>query len=97
MVFDIIHKIKYVIEFKEPVDYFDVILQKQIDMRLKFYGNENELTLINLDSYNERLSYSKFFHTYEKYFMLYNKKKSFFELINSPYKYEIIINIFQMF
>ena len=30
------HSLYFMIEFKNPVDYFDVILQKQIDLRLQF-------------------------------------------------------------
>ena len=79
---DIVHKLKYIIVFKEPVDYFNVILQKQIDLRLKFSGNE-------------RLYDSKFYHTYKEYFTSYNFQKSFLILKNSSDKCETIKYLYE--
>lgn len=56
MVFCVEHRIKFVIEFENPVDYFNVILQKQIDLRLKFDGNEKQIILFDFDFNNVRFN-----------------------------------------
>ena len=86
---NIVHKIKYVIEFKNPVDYFDVILQKQIDLRLEFDGNENCITILDFDSGNKRLRDTKFFSNYEDIFSNYDVigQISYFKLYEDPDKY----------
>jgi len=95
MVMDIIHKIKYVIEFKNPVDYFNVILQKQIDLRLKFNGDENCITILDFDPVNEkRLKDTKFILNYGDVFSNYNiiGQNSYYKLDNNPDKYNELKN-----
>jgi len=89
MVMDIVHKIKYVIEFKNPVDYFDVILKKQIDLRLKFDGNENCITIFDFDSMNKRLMDSKFYSKYGDIFSNFSVigEISYSKLYDNPDKY----------
>ena len=94
MVMDIVHKIKYVIEFKQPVDYFNVILQKQIDLRLKFDGNINIINVLDLDNGNERLYGTTYYSKYKSYFHNF-KIKSFLTLNDSPDKYKIINKIYK--
>lgn len=91
---DIVHKIRYIIEFKQPVDYFDVILQKQIDLRLKFEGNENRIIVLDLSDCNQSLSKSKYYSKYKSLFNNYNLRISHLELINSSDKYDIIKHIY---
>lgn len=93
---DYVHKIKYVIEFKEPVDYFDIILQKQIKLRLKFDGDEKHINLLEIEQYNERLYNSIYYQTYKNYFTSHDIHKSFLELNNSSNKCEIIQHIYNL-
>jgi len=92
MVMDIVHKIKYVIEFKNPVDYYNVILQKQIDLRLKFEGNENCITIFDFDSYNERLVDTIFFSKYKDIFSNNNiiGRISYLNFYDDPDRYLIL-------
>ena len=95
MVIDIVHKIKYVIKFKNPVDYFDVILKKQIDMRLKFDANENCITIFDYNSYNnERLRDTKFFSKYGDIFSNHYTfgQISYYKLYEDPDKYSQLKN-----
>ncbi len=89
MVMDIVHKIKYVIEFKQPVDYFNVILQKQIDLRQKFSGNENNIIILELDSSHKRLTETNFYSKFGKIFSNHNYfgRKSYLDLSNDSNKY----------
>lgn len=97
MVMDIVHKLKYVIEFKNQVDYFNVILQKQIDLRLKFDGNENCITIFNSDSNNNRFNNTYFFSTYRDVFTNYNvmRRISYFEFYDEPNRYIILKNEYE--
>jgi hypothetical protein len=97
MVMDIVHKIKYIIEFKNPVDYFDVILQKQIDLRLEFDGNENCITIFDFDSRNKRLRDTNFFSNYEDIFSNYNVigQTSYYKLYEDPDKYSKLKYIYE--
>ena len=46
---DIIHKTDYKIIFKEPVDYFSVVLQKQIDLHVKLDISEHYIIIKKLE------------------------------------------------
>lgn len=94
MVMDIVHKLKYVIEFKNPVDYFNVILQKQIDLRLKFDGNEECITIFDYDSDNKRFEDTKFFSKYKNVFNnnYFLGQCSYLQFYDNPDKYSILKN-----
>ncbi len=83
---DIQHRLKYVIEFENQVDYFNVILQKQIDTRLKFEGNENYIIVVDLNCDNKRLNDKTFFTKYKIHWM----ERLLYYYIN---KYEKLIYI----
>ncbi len=44
------HYLEYIIEFKNPVDLFDVIYQLKIQTRNNFEGNEKKITICRLHS-----------------------------------------------
>lgn len=88
------HKLKYVVEFKNPVDYFDVILQKQIDLRLKFEADVNSITVTDLGIDDKRLKNNTFFSKYEHTFRNHSLRKSFLELNNDPHKYSFAKKIY---
>lgn len=92
MVMNIVHKIKYVIEFKNPADYFNVILQKQIDLRLKFDDNVNCIIIFDSDPYNKRLENTNFFSNYKDSFSKYNiiGPKSYLNFYDNPNRYSIL-------
>lgn len=89
---EIEHKIKYVIEFKSPVDYYNVILQKQIDLKLKFEGNENCITIFNSNSYDDRLRDTAFFSKYKDAFLNYTilGQISYLNFYDDPDKYSML-------
>jgi hypothetical protein len=96
MVLDIVHKIVYEIQFNQPVDYFDVILQKQIDLRLKIKGNVKKIEVIELNNENEVFKKSTFYEKYKIIFEDYtNFRTSFLSLINNPEKYSIYKKIYE--
>lgn len=98
MVMDVVHRIRYVIKFKEPVDYFDVVLQKQIDTRFMCTDcSSTNITVIKLDSNDERLSNSEYMKKYSTLFTNYNIRYKFLELNNSPNKYDIIKELYIKF
>ncbi len=90
------HSLYYVIEFKEPVDYFDVLLQKQIDLRLKFEPNVNYILIskIHTDSHTMKPFYEqveKIFESNPKELQnIYQSYEcggiNFLELLNDPDK-----------
>jgi hypothetical protein len=88
------HKLKYVIEFKNPVDYFDVILQKQIDLKLKFESDVNSITVTDLGIDDKKLKNNTFFSKYEQTFRNPSLRKSFLELNNDPHKYSFAKKIY---
>ena len=105
MVFFYSHNLVYQIEFKIPVNWFNVILQKQIDLKFKFVkATESIITIktyfdiVNLQHFvkNELLK-----QTHEKlsrnYIQLSKKinleKIELLELNDDPDKYNKIINI----
>jgi hypothetical protein len=94
MVICVEHNIAYIIEFKEPVDYFNVYLQKQIDLRLKFNGDEKKITILEINSNNKKFTKSKFYLTHMEYFT-YSEIRSFLDLIDSPNKYQTIKSLYK--
>jgi hypothetical protein len=96
MVMDIVHTIKYVIEFKQPVDYFNVILQKQIDLRLKFSGNVNNIIVFDLNTNNKRFTETNFYSKYKNTFSNFGVigQNNYSDLTNLPNKYFILKHIF---
>ena len=97
---DVQHRLKYVIEFIEPVDYFDIVLQKQIDLRLKYTGNTKLIQIVEFGhhyhGFDDRLAKSNFMSKYSNSYNDYNFLRiSLLELNNKPEKYEIIKNIYQ--
>jgi hypothetical protein len=71
MVMDIVHELKYIIKFKNPVDKFNVIKQIQIDLRNDFVGDQNMVEVISIKPDNPIIANSDFFAKYQK---LYNSK-----------------------
>lgn len=96
MVFSIVHKLEYIIEFKTPIDYFDVFLQKQIDLRLKFVGNESRITIVEFDNSNIKFKESEFNKKYTNSYQDYNlfSRISFLELNNRVDKYTICKKVY---
>lgn len=97
MVVDIIHTVKYVIKFKNPVDYFDIVLQKQIDARFKFAnGTSEEICVIDL-TFDRRFLDSEYMKKYSELFLSrdLNLRYNFLELNNSHDKYSIIEKLFK--
>lgn len=93
----IVHTVKYVIKFKNPVDYFDIVLQKQIDARFKFAnGTSEEIIVIDLTS-DSRFLDSEYMKKYSELFLSRDLRYKFLELNNSPDKYSIIDEIFKKF
>lgn len=97
MVMDIVHKIRYVIKFKEPVDYFNIVLQKQIDARFKCANcSTREINVIKFGlSEDKRLYDSEYMKKYSTLFANYNIRYKFLELNNSPDKYNKIKDIYK--
>ena len=100
MAMEIIYHIKYKIVFSTPIDYFNIILQKQIDNRVKFNGNENGVIICEFEpnTYNKntRLTNSDFMIKYNKYFNDYHLfRYSFLSLGNCSDKYFKIKNIYE--
>lgn len=94
MVFKIVHTVKYVIKFKNPIDYFDIVLQKQIDARFKFAnGTSEKIIVIDLTS-DSRFLDSEYMKKYSDLFLSHDLRYKFLELNNSPDKYSIIEKIF---
>ncbi len=88
------HFIQYKIRFNKPVDYFDVVLQKQIELRKKFEIDENSVTVVNLHK-DKRFKDSDYIKKYEKYFYdTQNFRVSLILLNNSPDKYKYLLNIY---
>jgi hypothetical protein len=98
MVIYYIHKIRYVIKFKETVDYFDVVLQKQIDTRFKCADcSTREINVIRFElSEDKRLCDSEYMKKYSTLFANYNIRYKFLELNNSPDKYNVIKYIYKI-
>ena len=71
MVMDIVHELKYVIKFKNPVDIFDVIKRIQIQLRHDFVGNKHGIEVIKLKQSDLLLSQTEFM---EKYGNIYRTK-----------------------
>jgi hypothetical protein len=100
MVMDLIHKLEYVIEFIDPVDYFDVVLQKQIDLRLRYEGNTKKIVIVDFDNrfdgtVNSRLVSSCFIKKYTRYFNdCSHFRGSLLELNNSADKYNDVKYIY---
>jgi len=67
MVMETVHRLRYIIKFDKPVDYFDVFLQKQIDTRIKFGGDEN---LVILFDFNYMSNDDRFRHLINNYFCI---------------------------
>jgi hypothetical protein len=88
------HHIQYKLYWINPVDYFDVVLQKQIDLRTKLEINENYIVVVKLTC-DKRFSDSEF---YKKYKTLFNNINdfgfSFLKLNSSQQKYTIIKTIY---
>lgn len=80
------HIIQYKIIFKTPVDYFDVVLQKQIDLKQKLIIDENCLIVLNLHL-DKRFSESEFLKKYKYFDDIYFFRFSFLKLNDSPNKY----------
>lgn len=102
MITEIIHRIKYVIKFKEPVDYFNVLLQKQIEARFACDScTTTEINVIKFELWNDwnnkRLSDSEYMKKYSELFTNYNIRYKFLELNNSLNKYDKIKNIYQAY
>jgi hypothetical protein len=88
------HKVQYKIIFKSPVDYFDVVLQKQIELRKKLEINEDFVCVIDL-SKDKRFYDSDYIKKYGKIFYnVYDFRFSFLVLNNSPDKYKYLKQIF---
>lgn len=87
------HKIQYKIVFTTPVDYFDVVLQKQIDLRQKFTINEDFVIVLHLEL-DKRFSESEFL----KKFIFFDDTQlfrfSFLKLNDSPNKYTEIKRLY---
>jgi hypothetical protein len=91
MVMDLVHKLEYIIEFIEPIDYFNVILQKQIDLRIKYKGDVEKIVIVNLDRSSDRLNSSDFMKKHDRDFNNFSYYRvNFLELNNSPDKYSHI-------
>ena len=97
MVMNIVHKIRYVIKFKKPVDYFDIVLQKQIDTRFKCADSSTTIiTVSKFELWNDkRLLDSEYMKKYSTLFANYNIRYNFLELNNCPYKYYKIKDIYE--
>lgn len=97
MVMELVHRIRYVIKFKEPVDYFNVVLQKQIDTRFKCADSSTKkINVIKFVlSEDKRLSDSEYMKKYSTLFVNYNISYKFLELNNCPNKYNIIKDIYK--
>jgi hypothetical protein len=95
MVSGSVRKIQYKIEFVNKVDWFDVILQKQIELRKKFVKcDENHVVIIELDNCKKFLN-SDFMNKYSWiYIDPYSFDFSFLKLNNSPDKYKLIRQLF---
>jgi len=98
MVMTIVHKIKYVIKFKEPVDYYNVVLQKQIDARFKCSDDSTmDIIVINLDLNNKRLYDTEYMKKYSTLFANYDIRCKFLGLNNCPDKYNKIKDIYKTY
>lgn len=93
MVSFLTHLIQYKIVFKTPVDYFDVVLQKQIDLRQKLTINENFVIVLNLHS-DKRFIESEFIKKYPYFDDTHLFRFSFLNLNNSPDKYKGIKQLY---
>ena len=69
MVMDIIHKLKYVIKFKNPVDIFDVIKRIQIQLRHDFVANNQSIIVIELNSSDLLLTQTDFMKKYNNIYI----------------------------
>lgn len=38
MVMNIVHNVKYIIKFNEPVDYFDIVMDEKLKSNIEFAG-----------------------------------------------------------
>ena len=88
------HKIQYKIVFKTPVDYFDVVLQKQIELRQKFTINEDSVIVLNLDL-DKRFNESDFLNKYIFFEHTQFFRFSFLKLNESPNKYNEIKKLYK--
>lgn len=99
MVIMVVHKIRYVIKFKELLDYFNVVLQKQIDTRFKCNKcSTNKIYIIDFGiSDDKRLFNSEYIKKYSTLFLNNNIRYEFLKLNNSPDKYQIIKELYKKF
>ena len=89
------HQIQYKIIFTKPVDYFNVVLQKQIDLRQKFIINEINVMVMKLDL-DKRFYESEFIKKYKNIFYdPYFLDFSFLQLNNHPDKYKFIKELYK--
>ena len=98
MVMDIVHNIEYIVTFNKPVDYFDTVLQKQIDTRFKCEKcSSEEIIVIKLKYSDDILLCSEFIEKFGSLFNNYDIRYNFLELNNSPNKYKIINELYKKF
>ena len=88
------HQIQYKIIFTKPVDYFDIVLQKQINLRQKFKINENGVIVLQLDI-DKRFIDSEFIKKYMIFYDPYFFDFSFLRLNNHPDKYNYIKELYK--
>ena len=88
------HQIQYKIIFTKPVDYFDIVLQKQINLRQKFNINENGAIVVQLDI-DKRFIKSEFIKKYMIFYDPYFFDFSFLQLNNHPDKYKFIKKLYE--
>jgi hypothetical protein len=89
-----VHYIQCKITFINPVDYFDVVLQKQIDLRMKFKINENDVIVSELND-DKRFIDSEFIKNHRILFEVIGYFGiSYLLLNNSPNKYKYYREIF---
>jgi hypothetical protein len=82
------HKLTYYIEFKNPVDIFDVILPKQIKLRQIFEYTENYIKVSIISAFDNKIFTDEFTDKYD----IYEKNirfthKGLLEYSNDPAKY----------